>query len=229
MEILQQRILGMPLWVIAIVVGGAGIGLAYVLKKNSGSTSGAQTLGQSAQPVPSEIDPYTGVPYNIESQPNPNNNGLPAYYGGPGVDSPVTPTPTDPGPVAHPGPNPIPGPLPAPAPTPAPGTTIRLKDTSGQFAYWDNTHPQGIPIRPTPGSTQITGYAGYGTPITLSSQNPVTAQYNNQGQYVGWYPVQGGGWVQSVDVVQPKTGTGPVDQATPWWPIMSDIVSARGY
>lgn len=76
---------GVPNWAWAVAIA-VGVGAAYFIPKlSTGQTQNQQaTAAQAANQLPSTIDPLTGVPYDIESQINPAT-GLPAYYGGPGV------------------------------------------------------------------------------------------------------------------------------------------------
>jgi hypothetical protein len=82
----SRQIGPLPLWGWA-VIAVAGGGVAYYLyKKRSGPTGGASGLGGNPAAVDQNIDPNTGTPWSIESAINPAT-GLPAYYGGPGIDT----------------------------------------------------------------------------------------------------------------------------------------------
>jgi hypothetical protein len=193
MEILQQPIAGMPLWIWAIIVGGGGLALAWYLRRQ-GSKSGAlgqNAAGQMPQLDPSLYDPYTGVPLSIESATNPAT-GLPNYY------NPSTP----------------------------------------------QTAPSGAP---TSGSPQLTN-SRYTLPSDMTTNdlarqfglrggwadiayNPNNAQLDSGTFLSEAYSAKGNNvikkgtavWIPTTQMQGNVTGTGPTDQATPYWPQMTDV------
>jgi hypothetical protein len=70
---------GLPIWVWLLIVGG-GLLLAFVILPRFTGKSGSSSSSATGTANDPNIDPNTGVPYNIESQINPAT-GLPAYYG----------------------------------------------------------------------------------------------------------------------------------------------------
>jgi hypothetical protein len=125
---------------IAAVVGGVG----YLIYKNrkSAATSANNGLGNNATPPDPNIDPTTGVPWDIERMTNPNT-GLPNYYGGPGIDTgsnaggggsggPINEIPPNPGGVGL-----------GPTPTPTGGG---IPPNPGGIG----SGPGGVPIGPLP-------------------------------------------------------------------------------
>lgn len=78
--ILARNELGLPMWAWVLAGGGAILVVIYLKRRQGASSDQSVTGGPSGSNVPSTIDPYTGVPYSIESAVNPAT-GLPAYYG----------------------------------------------------------------------------------------------------------------------------------------------------
>ncbi|SRR5712691_475211 len=68
---------------------------------------------------------------------------------------------------------------------------------------YDNSHPQGVPIRQSAGATNILKYAPWGTSIILAG-NAVSGGSNfGAGSKTGstqWIPVKGGGYISAYDV-----------------------------
>jgi hypothetical protein len=121
MSFLQGTLFGMPTWLVLLIVGVGGVGIALFLRRRSGSTTTG--LGGPTSPAPAtdpNIDPNTGVPYAIEEQINPNT-GRPNYYDQfppPYIPPPTPPTTpvdqhiqVDPRPPWWPGGGRIPGPI----------------------------------------------------------------------------------------------------------------------
>lgn len=240
-----------PVWVWGVGVA-LGLGVVwYVRTRSSASSSnsgGPGTLGStpSGQQMPqydySGIDPFTGVPYTIEEQVNPNT-GLPNYY------NPQNPS-TGGGQQA----------------------TIRARNTSGVTSQYDTSTPQGVPFDVSPGQYESEGWVPYGAVVTISGaavQGPSNFQHGTpQEQAVGsnvWYPIQyngQSGYVSAFDLAgySPSNGVqsgpssiglpsnpggspplpanppnppggighsvgGGSSQATPWWPVMTDLLN----
>ena len=231
---LTQMIGPFPLWA-WLGIGAAGVAVALFLRGRSSSSGGASALGSSAASQSSvdtsQLDPYTGVPYSIESATNPAT-GLPAYYGsGQTVDTTGNgqPIPPAPKPTPTPTPTPTPKPVPTPTPTPHPAAPhVRARGSNPAYYGWDKNEPQGVPLRKTPQGGSA-GYAAYGSNLTITGPG-VQGTSNTPKGVPGstlWYPVQGGAYISASDVVMPaaqtRTGTGPIDQATPFWPVATDL------
>lgn len=213
LEFLSRDIGGLPAWAWGLIVGGGALGLVIFLRRQQGGPG--STLGQNNQ-APTDptyggvIDPFTGVPYSIESQVNPAT-GLPNYY------------------------NPDPAPTPTPTPTPA-GEDIQytkapmtLSAFLAQFglsaeklyydphnaglrqiinALWDAQGKKGDPKRKFDTVVLPAGTAVW-TGV-LPSQPPVS-------------PVNPPPGPQRM-----RAGAGPAQpyQATPFWPVMTDVNAA---
>lgn len=98
MEFLREYTGPLPnwVWIAAIVLGITGYFLWQRFKGNSSADSASSNAGTSQAANDPNIDPNTGVPYNIESQIDPKT-GLPAYYSNPGntnLGTSTTPTTT---------------------------------------------------------------------------------------------------------------------------------------
>ena len=206
-------------WLIAAV--GAG-GLVYVFWKWHSSSSGA-TLGQSSSPgtsLPAELDPLTGVPYQVEEAINPAT-GLPNYYNQspPPPSSPPPPTPdatgqsgtpsewmgfsVQPGPPAV---DPGGAPFSWTNPTPVTPTPLQRNPDSG-FSVQPGTHPfMGPP--PTPsgigaGNIHLAGPGAAGGRVVTAGVWP-TPQTNLaalHAQYGGGMPLSQ--WSQQVQHLNP--------------------------
>lgn len=110
MAVLQERIMGLPVWGWGLIILG-GIAVAvWVLPKlglggiggATGGTTGQTTSGGISDP---NIDPVTGVPYSVEEAINPAT-GLPAYYGAGAGGTLTTTNAPPPPPVQNNNPNP---------------------------------------------------------------------------------------------------------------------------
>ena len=228
-SLLTKNMGGLPAWAWALLVGGGGLALFLFIRRQRGGGGGGQSgaLGANAagqqQPIDtSQLDPYTGVPYSIEGATNPAT-GLPAYYGGPGVDQTTPPTspptpPTQP-PTQQPSPTPTPAPAPAPTPTPPPIVsrtyTVVRGDTLSRIA------PRyGL-------STVQLGTANNAALVAAAQAHGVsgTSRY-------GDYPRAWDYLYPGEQLVIPRSGSMPagtggnpstVFQATPYWPIMADL------
>ena len=137
--ILARNELGLPLWAWVLAGGGAILVVIY-LKKRQGTTDQNVTGGGGIAPVPATIDPYTSVPYSIESAINPAT-GLPAYYGvgssgAPGVGG--TGGGTNSGPINPPGP---PNPPPANTQTYSLAQLISLGYVPSSAAQYESQFP----------------------------------------------------------------------------------------
>ena len=224
-NLLTKSIGGLPAWAWALIVGGGGIALFLFIRHQRGGGGASGALGQNSNASApaidtSQIDPYTGVPYSIEGATNPAT-GLPAYYGGPGVDQGTqnpaqapSPTPT---PTPSPSPTPSPAPAPTPAPTPPPAShsyyTVAPGDTLSKIA------PRvGV-------STTALGQANNALLTSTAAQHGIggTSRYGNYPRAWDYlYPGQ-------KLVIPGPSGSGPVrgqSQATPYWPVMTDIANA---
>lgn len=241
-DFLKRPIFGLPGWVVVGVVLIGGIGLFLFIRKSQGN-SNASTLGQNPTgPAPdlSQIDPYTGVPYSIEGQTNPAT-GLPAYYGGPGVDQ-------NPPPTTNPGPS---GPTQRPYSTPPDAMEITLDtplsfreiatkyNTSVEWLLARNLALQSSNAFVQPWIRMPKGTHLY-VPKTASGVDqhiPVDVTVPGPTQVDPRNP-PGSGHV-NVDVVPGAvTGSGPGGigdkgsqpyQATAWWPVMTDVDTATVY
>ena len=195
LDFLQGEIGGLPKWAWGLIVIGGGIGLYLFIRHQQGGGASSALGQQAATPIDtSQLDPYTGVPYNIESSTNPAT-GLPAYYGGPGVD-PATQTPT-----------------PTPTPTPSSGNKVTT----------------------TTGSQNLQQYAAaYGTTPSNIYYNNLNSWLKSPGNYQKYLtaPIPAGKSLYLAGATQypAPTGSGPSGpyQATPFWPVMTDVQAAQG-
>lgn len=202
-EFLRRPIAGMPAWVWLIVVVGGGVAVAIFIRRQGSSNSQSGTLGSNpgGQQAPgdySQIDPYTGVPYTIESQINPNT-GLPAYYGGPGVDNNNAGSQIS-GPPAPPSGTPPPPPPSGTPPTPpVPGVTTGATSAGSVLPGGSGGRGRMPPVAPPPGS--------HGGPI------PPTGVPGGHGRPI---PPIGVGGAAAME-----------QQPTAYWPIPYDILAAQ--
>lgn len=222
-ELLSRDIGGLPAWAWGLIVLGGGIGLFFFIRRqsgSSGSTSGAlgQNSSSAAAPDMSQIDPNTGIPYSIESQTNPAT-GLPAYYGGPGVDQSL---PTN-SPVPDPAPTPTPTPTPSPTPTPAPTPTPTPSPVSPTY-YTVVSGDTLSKIAPRFGvSTVALGQANSAILTSTAQQHGITGTSKYGSYPKAWDYIYPGERL----VIPSPTGAGPGRraqmQATPFWPLMTDL------
>lgn len=83
----------------------------------------------------------------------------------------------------------------ATAPTPA--ATIRNAATSGAFAGWDASHPNGVNVFNNPyAGNKIMGSQGFGSPVQLTSTSPQVINGNQ------WFQTSSGGWILGQDITQ---------------------------
>lgn len=206
MNFLQSKLGPFPVWVWGLVVIGGVVVFIIVRKMQNGNTSGTSTLGQNSagQVNPlnptndPNLDPNTGIPYQIEEAIDPNT-GLPYYLeltngatspgqagGGPqGATAAVPSIPSGPTGPAQP----------YPAPTSGPGTA-----------------PGTMPASPYPGgptaSPPVLSYPG-ASPGTI----PITGAGGNasrRGTYPGSKPGTPPGPMPPTPVPPHKPGGGPM-------------------
>lgn len=241
-EMLTRPVMGMPLWVWVIVVAG-GVILAIYIRRNVGSSSASGSLGQNAAGQQSvtdpNIDPYTGVPYSIEEAINPAT-GLPAYYGGPGVDATGSgsgPSSSGSGSSSGGGVLPI-GPT---RPRSQQTLLVRAQNALAGAGSWDQTHA-GPPVDPNaPGNTNGQFVVPFGASVTQTGpavQGPANKLASGQSSAM-WYPIAYQGQTGYISALDVQTGgaaaaggaSGPQVpfQATPWWPEMTDLAQTGGH
>lgn len=199
MEILSRDMGGLPLWAWGIIVGGGGLALAWYLHRQGGKSGalGQNAAGQAPQLDPALYDPYTGVPLSIESATNPAT-GLPNYYN--------PPTPTQ-----------------SPTPSPTGGGSNLLQNSR-------YTLPRDMTVVEL---AKQFGLAHGWTDIAYNQNN----QSLEDGQFLkNTYNAKGGNtvkagtsvWIPTTQMTTTQqSATGPSDQATPYWPQMTDIHAVR--
>lgn len=209
-DILKRPIGGLPAWAWLGIVGGGAILLVWYLRKNSSSSGSAGALGQSSsQNVDAtyggQIDPYTGVPYSIESQTNPNT-GLPAYYGGQGVDT----TSTTAGGTQTGG-----------------AQTFVVTKTGASLETTPHDINGGKNILTLPQGGILTFISGPTPDPGGSGKSYYLVDFNGKQGYVGSDAIakQNTGGGPSAQQLTPYTSR---NQATPYWPQMLDIQAASG-
>jgi hypothetical protein len=83
---------------------------------------------------------------------------------------------------------------------------IRARNSQTGAAGYDALHPQGVPIRSSPGGKQV-GYAPYGSAITLGSINPITGPGNFGSGFTArggsdlWYKLPNNTYISQYDIV----------------------------
>lgn len=173
-----------PIW--AIVVGLVlAVIIGYIINqlRTGGTSTPSSTTGQAGTTPTVEYVPTSNEFLNETSisgsynTTNTTNNGEPPAPPSP-HQPPVTQTMT---------------------------AVIRSATSSGPFAAWDKTN-KGVPVRKTAGGTgmsDILSIVPFGQTVHLTG-GPVSGTNNDNygGSYESnkWYPVQGGGYVNQVDL-----------------------------
>ena len=251
MTFLQGTISGIPVWVWIIAGGAVVVGIVWWMRRQQSGTTGSGVLGQNttatATPDPN-IDPYTGVPYSIEEATNPAT-GLPAYYGGPGVDQNLNgltgPTPS----VQQPAP---------PAPTLVPGLGRYPNDPTHPFPPAPVVQqPPATPQLSQPGPLASDNPSGIGQDVTVTQQGQTLLSLSNGDPTLAGYALnynrsflqqsaQAFGQPGTITTQTPlnvgqtiylpyrpgpamgrAVGSGGPYQATPFWPDMTDLYGGR--
>jgi hypothetical protein len=189
----------LPTWGKALAVGTLVL-VAYLGYKAYSSNKSGPALSQqgnlpptnnpqgSSSPFPQVSSGDTSVPL-LPSDVNPIFNGAGSLVGYQSTPTQNTATPPTQVGATPNQPNPI--------------TSFFVRDQMG------SVQNKGVPIRATPGGS-ITGYAGYGSSLSLSgdavsgpSNNPQTPGVQNS---TNWYKTSTGGYVSSADVVSKGSG-----------------------
>jgi hypothetical protein len=186
-DLLTKETAGLPNWAwVAVVIVGGGVGYLFV-RSNQGSSAGTSTTsadgstdtstaGANAVSQPSDTDYSQGLSSG-------NANGSSPVY----VLSTSVPTSTT-----------------TTAGTATQQVTIRDRQTTGPSAAYDKTHPQGVPVHSgTSGQTPTVKTVPFASSVTVTGPAVIGAANtgNGQGGTVYWYPVQGGGYISSFDIV----------------------------
>lgn len=89
--------------------------------------------------------------------------------------------------------------------------TIRNAVSSGGTSTYDTAHPEGIPVRSSPGGA-VTGDIGYGQKVQLTGAPPVQGPSNFGANATNgstqWYQTANGGYVSGYDVANTSSGGG---------------------
>lgn len=205
LSFLTQKLGGLPVWAWGLLVAGTGVAVWFFIRKQGGGA----TLGSSQQPNDPNIDPNTGVPYSIEEAINPAT-GLPAYYGGPGVDPNIAPTPP---PTQPPGDQPPIQPTPPPVQMPPQQPPISpAPQPPAQQPPSPLPGPTPPPTQPPPGLRPPPAQQPPGRIRPVPGQRGSAAPGN--GPTGGSCPLGLGC----------STCSGHCStQATPHWPVMTDL------
>lgn len=182
----------LPLWG-KVVVGAIGLVVVYLLYKKFTSGGGTSTSGTQPAMSPSGAQsPFPTVQSGGSSVPVIPSGVNPVYDQSGGLTAFQTAAPS------------------APAPTNL-FATIRNAMSSGGTSAYDTAHPEGIPVRSTPGGA-VTGSVGFGQTIQLANTPPVTGPSNfganSTSGSTQWDQLSNGGYVSAYDVANTSQGGG---------------------
>lgn len=96
---------------------------------------------------------------------------------------------------------------------------VRTRNSNPALSAYDQNHPEGVPIRQTPGGTEEMSVP-YGSEVQLAGP-PINGP--NMGGSSLWYPLSNGGYIGAVDITSiitggqnPLTGIGNGGPSSDW-------------